>query len=219
MFYAIIISISITSANSQKIIPLKLSNNKDTVLRHTLLIMKELGFEIRKNLYRDAGRPLSTDIIRNMNDARERASLIRYDSIYGKKNDPSARFYFGPQICFRKIIYDIIYHKYDTTKVYRLYAFSCFYHEMCHYLQSTIGRFPSDEEIRIAGNEVACIESPMELEAYSVEAYFFLYFYDRKKLNAILSEKEDRIRKIKKLINAFNDYRYSPKPNRNRLSL
>jgi hypothetical protein len=175
--------------------------------KETILIMNKLNIKVRGTLLRDDSINLTVDPkVLHFN------AFFRFEQIVflGQPLNMEYRWYKKPQIIIPLTIDSVITLKKDTNKISYIKAASTIIHELTHFLQATWTEnyFQANLESEMG----KYILQKIELEAYAVGAYYFLYHYNRKRLKKIMKMKEDDFTKKKRLINTYYNTLYPWRP-------
>lgn len=177
----------------------KIDNDINILKKQTIDIMNRLEIPIRKNHIKDDSLILTVYKSSLITANYGQEAIFPY--IKSKKSiDTLNRIYKKPFIALSSVLYDIMIYKKDTSKIVIVKALGSVVHELTHYFQLTF----VDEKNYIHGNinnQVQHITQPIEFEAYAVDAYYYLFFIDKKSLKQILKRNNDKIKLYKELIN------------------
>lgn len=195
---ASIILLIVASNNS-----LSQQNNKylydvtDSLKYVTQKIMSELKISIRKNIDKDD--PLIIGTYTSIYPTAKYGQKAITPYIFSqKKIDTFNRWYIEPSIFISNVIDSALKNKKDKNLY--INSLSTIIHELVHFFQVS---YVSENEY-IEGtleNWNNHVTQPIELEAYSVEAYFYLSVFYKKELNIIMNEKMSDFERKKKLYN------------------
>lgn len=194
-------------------------NKRDTIYLNDLIvqtidIMNELKIEFRKNYVRDS----AIEFIVNKN-------LLAFNAYFKGKggklkysypqNDLRLRFYSNPCIVISSSLDSVLMGKKDTSNIVYHKALSTIVHELTHYLQVTMNIFHPQSYIPTKFTRYTLdkmMSDPIEVEGYSVGAYFYLRKYYPIELAEIMESSQSTKTKIRLLINAFYKAVYPWRP-------
>jgi hypothetical protein len=172
-----------------------------TLIKRTAKIMKILEIKIRVNLDKDGPITLNIDSSSFAFNAEFRRGKMGDVVNY---NTPDC-YYLAPKMLIPPTLYSILFKKSDTTYIAYLKGVSIIVHELTHYLQTT-----NDDKtyfvLKYYEQLKDYILQPTEIEAWAVNSYFFLSYYDKNKLKGIMSLDENMHRKMELLIDAYRLY-------------
>ncbi|MEO6611200.1 MAG: hypothetical protein ABIT05_03675 [Chitinophagaceae bacterium] len=200
---AILLILSI-NANSQKV---KFRGNFDLpgLVKETAGIMTSLGIKIRENMEKDDTLKLDVTTKKEFFNAEFISHLVATPN----KNS-NQRYYILPIIMISPTLDSVLFNKVDTNAFTRLKAFETIVHEITHFLQITL----EDNYFRPTDmkdfNKYASQLS--EIEAYAVGGYYFLKYYNKKKLKTILKSKTSNLEKMKSLFKTLYETLYPWRP-------
>src|SRR6266542_4567026 len=197
---SLVISLLIPSFVFSQLKPKSLSNDTFILKNQTLYIMKKLGIGVRKNINKDDALFFGTYNSRFISCVYGQDAIAPY---YRSKGlDTNERWYIKPIINLSTTLNSIIRNKKDTTHLFYIDAFSSVIHELTHYYQNTYTGFDSTYIKGTLENFQEHVEQPVELEAYEAEAYYFLFFADKKALKKIMELKIPKKERFKILYNS-----------------
>ena len=173
-------------------------------IKESYRIAKILQIPIRPNIYKDSSLIIIVD--KTIPKGILNCAFItgNTDDVIGDMLD-TFRYYLKPKIIISNDEYRLLCKNIDTPRKIYFKAASILLHEMIHYLQITNVRnenYYTPEATDSLSMNKYCSQ-PIEFEAYSVQAYFFLKNFNHRKWKEIIKTESPLFLLEKVLINEF----------------